>query len=557
MKLKYILSIFFIFICFHFFYPQQNTTTIIDSLTTKEQKQQLSWDDYTVLTKAFIRKKDYTNALFYTNAWIERAREVDNTNQLIKAYDRRRIPLYYLGQTKENIENHQTLIQLFSVKDSIKKTKILSSLGLLYHDQGDDQKAYSILKNIDLKHFKSDPNASGYFTNFGIILSSIKKYDSAIYYFKRATQLNKENKTGDLLLNYSNIAATYLDHNKPQIAIQYLDSTRMFSKSLRGSSLILENYFTAYKNLKQLDTAAIYLDSLQKINEQIFQKNLNTEIKQLKNAHLKEKELQHTIKLKNNELERSKRYQLWGIILLLLCIIVAGSIIFFLVLKNLKTTHKNSLVEQQLLRSQMTPHFIFNSLAIVQGMILSNKAHKASIYIAKLSKLIRLVLENSRSKIVQLSQELKVIQLYLDLQLERTNHAFTYSIHIDQSIATDTIRIPPMIIQPFIENAIEHGYQENNKNFSIHLSISLENESLICTLIDNGVGINFSKKNKKTGGKKGVSTIITTKRLSLLSKQLKSPGNLIIKDNTIYGKNGTVITITIPYKIIANEDFNY
>lgn len=138
-----------------------------------------------------------------------------------------------------------------------------------------------------------------------------------------------------------------------------------------------------------------------------------------------------------------------------------GSVIFYQKLKNAKTKTQNAVIEQKLLRSQMTPHFIFNSLSVLQGMILNKEDKKSVSYLSKFSKLLRITLENSRDKTVLLSQELKAVQNYLTLQ-NLENDVYQSTLLVEETIDIPMFEVPPMLIQPFVENAIEHAFTDTN-----------------------------------------------------------------------------------------------
>ena len=225
------------------------------------------------------------------------------------------------------------------------------------------------------------------------------------------------------------------------------------------------------------------------------------------------------------------------------------AIIFFLKLRNEKSKTQNIVIEQKLLRSQMTPHFIFNSLSVLQGMILNKEEKKSVSYLSKFSKLLRITLENSRDKTVSLCQEFTAIENYLALQ-NLENESYTYTVLVDDTIDRPLFKIPPMLIQPFIENAIEHGFRDQKENRKIDVHLKYLDKKLICTITDNGIGID-TQKEYKNQNKKSLSTIITSERLKILSKDFKMKGSVTIEDRKKYNEQGTVVTLIIPHKIIV------
>ena len=129
-------------------------------------------------------------------------------------------------------------------------------------------------------------------------------------------------------------------------------------------------------------------------------------------------------------------------------------------------------LEQKSLRLQMNPHFLFNSLNSIQSFVIEKDTDKAIYYLSRFSQLMRLILMNSQQSFVVLQQELKVIKLYLDLERLRFDDVFSYIIEVDPDIEDEFIAIPPMIIQPYIENAIMHGLIHKKLSFEIVLSES-------------------------------------------------------------------------------------
>ena len=140
------------------------------------------------------------------------------------------------------------------------------------------------------------------------------------------------------------------------------------------------------------------------------------------------------------------------------------------------TQQKMSEVEMQALRAQMNPHFIFNCLNSINRYIVKSDQATASLYLTKFAKLIRLILDNSNTKNVMLSNELEALKLYIDMESLRFDKKFTYSIVVDSGISTDSIEVPPLIIQPYVENAIWHGllHKQSAGHLTIHMSMPSE-----------------------------------------------------------------------------------
>ncbi|TDQ77301.1 sensor histidine kinase [Sphingobacterium yanglingense] len=176
-------------------------------------------------------------------------------------------------------------------------------------------------------------------------------------------------------------------------------------------------------------------------------------------------------------------------------------------------------LERRLLQSQMDPHFIFNLLGNIQSMILQNDRVTSVSYLGKFAKLTRQVLEQSRMEHILLEEEIRTLKNYIDLQQLRLNASFDYNIHVDETISTD-ISIPPLLLQPFVENAIEHGLKPlaeiRRGLLEIQFHLDTAHDILECTITDNGIGLEESKGNKVNVSHNSLSTGITNERLALM-----------------------------------------
>ncbi|HEY1040447.1 MAG TPA: histidine kinase, partial [Bacteroidia bacterium] len=202
--------------------------------------------------------------------------------------------------------------------------------------------------------------------------------------------------------------------------------------------------------------------------------------------------------------------------------------------RRLKANQKNLEMEQQLLSAQMNPHFIFNALNSVQAFILEKSAHEASDYLAKFSKLVRLVLNNTREKVLTLEREIEFLRSYIELEQIRFGNKFTVEFVVDESIDTYQVLIPPMLIQPYIENAIWHGLMplKSERQGKLRVSFTEEERQLTIVIEDNGIGIETSQQIKKSPGH--VSTGMT-----LAETRTKMTGAASVKIYNLQNEDGT------------------
>lgn len=207
-------------------------------------------------------------------------------------------------------------------------------------------------------------------------------------------------------------------------------------------------------------------------------------------------------------------------------------------------------LKQRVLRSQMNPHFIFNSLTSIQSFVIRNDATMASKYLNSFARLIRLILESSRHDYISLKSEIDILNYYLDIQKMRFSDNFSFTFEIDPDLDLERIKIPPMLAQPFIENSIEHGIQHLERLGELNIKFVKEDERLMFELRDNGIGREASEKmNKKNVfASKSLSTTIIKDRLSALNKYAKDmiSYNIIDLKDDQNEAAGTQVIISIP-----------
>jgi ligand-binding sensor domain-containing protein/two-component sensor histidine kinase len=235
----------------------------------------------------------------------------------------------------------------------------------------------------------------------------------------------------------------------------------------------------------------------------------------------------------------------------LLSILSLAGAVTFLIQRRIKTIrqqaelkHKIAEVEMTSLRLQMNPHFLFNSLNSINSFIVENKTHLASDYLTKFSRLMRLILENSKNESIPLEKEIETLKLYLLMESIRFDKKFDYAVDIDEKI-DEQIKVPPMIIQPYAENAIWHGLLHKKERGKVEIGIKKENGSLQIIIEDNGIGRTKAAemKSKNSTSSKSYGMQITEQRI----KQLDAGNKVTTIDLTDDSRNatGTKVIITI------------
>ncbi|MFA8450969.1 MAG: two-component regulator propeller domain-containing protein [Bacteroidales bacterium] len=249
---------------------------------------------------------------------------------------------------------------------------------------------------------------------------------------------------------------------------------------------------------------------------------------------------------------------LWFKITVILSFLLIGSLIALIVLrikfreerKRLALTQNMNLYKQQALSAQMNPHFIHNSLNSIQSYILKNDRVVSSKFLSLFSRLIRKILENSQNQFISLKEEIDALQLYIELELIRFNHSFDFDLYIDKKINLREINVPPLILQPYAENAIHHGLRHKKENDGVlSINITTDNNHIIIKIKDNGIGREKAKeiKQRKTNTYKSLGMEITNKRINLVKTIYKNQISAVIIDEFKRGNisNGTTVVIKI------------
>ena len=212
-----------------------------------------------------------------------------------------------------------------------------------------------------------------------------------------------------------------------------------------------------------------------------------------------------------------------------------------------------SQTEMKALQAQMNPHFIFNSLNSIREMILNNENKDASHYLSKFAHLIRITLDQSTQAMVSLRNTIDYLQRYMEMEKIR-NALFNWDVNTNDSLDPDETLVPPMLIQPFIENALWHGVSAINKKIHVRIDFRKEKDALVCTIDDNGVGIRQSLKNKPVTNSRhrphGIDNI--KNRVNLLNKKYNLHARITIEDKKDIPGNtdtGTIVTLQLPLEL--------
>jgi LytS/YehU family sensor histidine kinase len=207
-------------------------------------------------------------------------------------------------------------------------------------------------------------------------------------------------------------------------------------------------------------------------------------------------------------------------------------------------------LEMKALRAQMNPHFIFNSLNSINRFILQNNKAQASEYLTKFSRLVRLTLQNSQAALISLESELEALQLYLELEAVRFEQRFEFAVHVDKEIDDVMLKVPPLIIQPFAENAIWHGLMHKEEKGHLTIDVYEKDDALYYKITDDGIGREKAAelKSRSANTHRSMGMQITADRITLLQQQKFIDSSIQITDLVLPDgtAGGTEVVLKLP-----------
>lgn len=599
-------------------YVKTNPDTCISiakaTLTQSQQikLQQGETNSLNLIGFGYYRKNNYTLALeYYKKALLNETLIIgrQRCNLLVN------IGNIYLRQTNYPMamEFYQRSLKVGEqIKDNYVIAIMLNNIGNIYEAQKEYDLALEYYqKSLAIKEItKEKKGIAMSLNNIGIIYRYQKKYVLALEYYEKALKLQEElHDKQAISMALSNIGVIYKEQNKYDLALEYYQKALQLketAKDTRGSlyplngiseiyqrkkdydksieyakkgikiateinalfelGMLSETIYKTYKLKKDYEQALSYYELYKITQDSIFNIEKSKQIADLQTAfEVTEKEKEIMTLSKETQIQKLELEQRNWVLLglsIFIVIFAFGSYFFY---KNRQVVAKYNLLqtEQQVYRLQMNPHFFFNALVAIQDFVMQADGLKASSYISKFARLMRQTLEQSQQEFTSISSEIENITYYLDLQQLRFSGKFQYEITVDEDLEIDDLQIPIMLMQPIIENAIEHGLKES-KNGKITISFSqrvdikenkISENLLQITISDNGIGRNkASQINVNTINipqkHNSMATKILASRKELLQKQANFHLEIKILDKNIEidKESGTTVCFLMPLK---------
>ena len=427
-----------------------------------------------------------------------------------------------------------------------------------YHMEVDTDSLKNYVNRLeDLQHqFPDRYDAFFLYESKMLYYDRLGKADSVLKYELQKTRIQEDalvthqhpTVVNNLFISYANIAGHYTQYGEVNKAQDYFARAEQLIQKqptiIQTDNLIVfhKNRATFFESIGKNKLAIIEANRVIELQENLNDRQ-NTqavaEMNSLYEIQAQERainQLSESLQINQLKLDQNRLWLLVSVLFALIALIILLFIYYSFRQRRIRQEKDRVILQQQLLRTQMEPHFIFNTLTALQHYIRKGNSQEAIQYLNRFSKLLRNSLEISREQLVTLEQEIETLEHYLSLQQMRFDRAFAYHIQLEENLETDAIRIPPMLVQPFVENAILHGVDMKSKAGFVNVNFAEDGDLLKVTITDSG---RQQKQEKPSKNHRSLSGIISRERLVLLGKnaRIKTQRN---------SNGGTTVHIFIP-----------
>jgi len=518
---------------------------------SKTNNDSLCADIYYQLGIALYRSGDKKASLANFIEAVPLYQKYGNVDGLTLTYCKLSDVLVTDSQNKE-AEDYLNKAKLLLPKLKTPYAKILARnwLSRIYMDLRANSSAYIDSSIVMAKQAYALVKEHSYFTRAFQILNIIsdnyfikEEYETGIQYSKEGLTYRQSLYPGELILSYVKFSDYYGIKGNFEMALRYLDSAKFQLPKINVQYYWLNYYQRSYdlnKRSGKFSEALYAIEHYNSIKDSLYNVDKSKEINELVQKYERVENEKKISELSNEKkiAEANSKFLIAGIIATIFAIIV---IVFFYRQTVIRSKLKSIETEQRLNRARMDPHFFFNILSSLRAHTLSEKDPiKTADYLTKYSKIMRQSLESSYNELITIETELDFLNNYFEIQKLRYPDKFNYRIEIVDDIDPSELLLPSMIIQPFVENAIEHGFKNIDHPGDLLVKLETVGKELKITIKDNGEVANNSNTQKAYPSR---ATQIVKDRLFLLNRQYRSNARFDISVNT---GNGSVVTIFLP-----------
>lgn len=455
------------------------------------------------------------------------AERINDKKMTAKLYDEIGSCYFSTGEMHKALNAHKTSLKISKeIQDHLGIWMALGGVGADYLALKDTQN--TIVNYLAVKRYVNEFKEGFYGVDVHNIVGAgygfMRQFDSAKVYcgkaLKIARQMDQKETIISVLVAIADIHYQEGDlSNSKKTALEAFDllKTVYFPVQIPHLSLLLKDIYIKEGNFeKALKMQEVYSTAKDTLaSENIRRQGIQKEY----SYNLEKKESQNKLLAQQNQIQSMQLSQnrILAICLGILLFLVLLTTFLFIRQNRLKVTQQSTELEHKLLRSQMNPHFIFNSLQAIQNFILKRDEKEAVKYLSSFATVARNVLENSRMEFIPLKKELILLKNYLQLQKLRFADRFDYEIFVDPTINCEHVNIPPMLAQPFLENAVEHGMHDVERDGKITVSFTMLPRILLMEISDNGSGIKNQTQVKQSH--RSLAMEITKERLQLINRK--------------------------------------
>jgi len=459
-------------------------------------------------------------------------------------------------EVKDTVNREKYLLKAIDLVDQGKvvnqtfQAAVYNEAGRFYTDEKPDyskaenyfNKVLEISRQINWKK-----GISASLSNIANVKEMQGEYKNALLLLADVLKIKTEiNDFYGIVNTYHSTGKIHLKLHEYKPAIENLTKAKEMAINKKMSGELCKSYldlYKAYDGLGNFQQALDYYEKFTNLSDSISGADHKKVIAELETKYQTEKKEQQIKSLTaEKQIESLKNRQRTLIIFILGSLLLLFVLLGYFIIrqKNLKNLKRESELNQKLLRSQMNPHFIFNALGTIQNYIYNNRAEDAGKYLAKFAKLMRNILESSINEQIPIEQEIETVNNYLILQQIRSKNNFQFEVNVEGSMHDE--HIPPMLVQPFIENSIKHAFNTDDNDNKITVQYIFNEGEVSIIVEDNGIGINSTRTGDVTGHK-SYAIQLTCERLSLYNKQNKKSGSINISDLSETGGKGTRVVI--------------
>ncbi len=519
---------------------------------------------------------NYPEALTYDLKAIYLAEKSSNKMNLTNVYGEAGLTYRALKQTdKAEAYYQKALNNCIQTGNKRDEATLLSALGQISADKEDYQQAlYYYQQAISVGNVAGNvQTVEETLGNAGDVYKNTSDYPNAIAFYKKALataqKIGDKNNTAYLLAELGDVFAKTSQHlssqssitlkEQQQQALSYLNQSLTLAKemgALDRQAIALDYLSNFYEKQKDYQKALDLSKQARVIEDSMFNDKTKDNITRLEMQYQFSK-TQDSIKavtdkqqaLANAQIQKQRIIRnatMAGAGFLFLAGL--GGFAFYKRNRDIRFKQQITDTEMKALRAQMNPHFIFNVLNSISNYMIKNDMQKADEYLIKFANLMRSVLKNSEQKEVSLSDDLQALESYMQLEALRMENKFTYEIKVADDIDKDNTLIQPLLLQPFVENSIKHGLEKKNGDGKIIICIQQENNMLICSVEDNGIGRKMAESYKKQTSeneRKSFGLKITGARIEIINKLKKTNAAITMFDLT----EGTKAEVRLPLEL--------